>query len=71
MEDSEGMEGGEDLRFVAKVQMKEDSWLMRKVFEECRAEGLVWCKEVEDVLVKYGLRFGELGGYKEEIENVL
>ena len=50
------------LRFVAKVQRMKDSRLMRKVFEECRAEGLVWWKQVEGVLVKYGLRVGELDG---------
>ena len=38
------------LRLVAKVQRMEDSRLT-KVFEECRAEGLVWWKEVEGVLV--------------------
>ena len=37
------------LRFVAKVQRMEDSWLMRRVFEECQVEGLVWWKEVESV----------------------
>ena len=50
------------LRFVAKVQRMEDSRLTRKVFEEYRAEGLVWWKEMEGVLVKYGLRVGELDG---------
>ena len=49
------------LRFVAKVQRMEDSRLT-KVFEECRAEGLVWWKEVEGVLVRYGLGVGELDG---------
>ena len=29
---------------MAKVQRMEDSRLMRKVFEECQAEGLVWWK---------------------------
>ena len=47
------------LRFVAKVQRMEDSRLTKKV---CRAEGLVWWKEVEGVLVKYGLGVGELDG---------
>ena len=45
-----------------KVQRMEDSRLMRRVFEGCRVERMVWWKEVEDVLVKYGLGVGELDG---------